>query len=293
MSFLDNLFGASDTKSTTQTKLPDWINNAAKYNYDVARYSAERPYTPYPFARVAPLNADQNTAAGMLRDYKPMEFGPDATLDLPRSIDNIPGGANSNGQAGSIQDYMNPYIDQVLSRTQDQIKRATDMANQWTNNMGADQAGAFGDARHGVAQSLTNEAGIRAMGDQAAQQYESGYNNAQALRTGDINRMLSEAQFNRGNQSQAMSYIDALMKSGGAQQQQVQTNMSTAYEDYLRQLNYPQEKINMLVSALGQTPYGQSTTSHTPGPSPFATGLGYAADIASIGADIASMGVGG
>ena len=47
MGFFDSLFGATDSKSTTTIKLPDWVDKAGMNNYELAQSVAGRPYQPY------------------------------------------------------------------------------------------------------------------------------------------------------------------------------------------------------------------------------------------------------
>jgi hypothetical protein len=283
MGFLDDIFGASNQKtkttSTTTTELPEWVDKAAQANYKTAANIASRPYTPYPFQRLAGFTGDQNTAMGMLRDYAPKALGNSEKFGVPRLIDDI-------GAGGSIQAYMSPYIDNVLDRTQQRIRQATDMGRQWTSNAAAHQAGAFGDARHGIADAQIEEKGIQAMGDAAAEAYASAYDNAQALRQFDIRNLFDTQSMNAQQQQQLMEYIDALYRSGSNQQSLAQQSMRLGYEDFLRQLNYPVEQFNLLVSGLNQSPYNTTTTStnttNTPGPSTAGQILGTIGNLASL-----------
>lgn len=254
MGFLDNLFssGSNTDKTTTTTQLPDWINNAAQTNYNTALSIAQRPYTPYPFQRIAGFTTDQNNAMRMLRNYAPSAAGNAAKMGVPRMIDDI-------GPGGSVQNYMNPYIDQVLNRTQQRIRDSVDLAHQWQGNMAQHQDGAFGDARHGIADAQIEQKGMQEMGDAAANAYSAAYDNAQGLRQYDINNLFAVDQANQGRQQQFMNYIDALYRSGSNQQSLAQNSMELGYQDFLNQLQYPIDQYNMLIAGLNQTPYETTT----------------------------------
>ena len=161
MSFLDNLFQPGSSKQTTKTQnnLPAWVNTASQNNYKTAAQIASRPYTAYPFQRIAGMTGDQNNAMSMLRNYAPTAQANAGQFGVPRLIDNI-------GEGGSVQAYMNPYIDNVLDRTQQRIRQSTDMAHQWSGNMAQHQDGAFGDARHGIADAQIEFTGRGDMADQ-------------------------------------------------------------------------------------------------------------------------------
>lgn len=279
MAFLDDIFssGSKTNKTTTTNQLPDWVNNAAQANYKTAVGLASRPYTPYPFQRIAGFTGDQNNAMAMLRQYAPKAVSNGGKFELPRLIDDI-------GEGGSIEAYMSPYIDQVLDRTQTRIRQATDMAHQWNANMTQHQDGAFGDARHGIAHSQIEEKGIQQMGDAAANAYAGAYDNAMGLRQYDIGRMLDAQNMSLANQQALLSYIDSLYRSGSNQQALSQNSLELAYQDFLRQQNYPIEQYNMLVAGLNQTPYETTSVSKTKSdtPSTAAQLLGTIGSIASL-----------
>lgn len=278
MGFLDDVFGAgSDTqKSTTQTKLPEWVNNAAKGNYATAVKIASRPYTAYPFQRISGFSGDQKNAMSMLRDYAPNAQANGGKFSVPRVIDDI-------GEGGSIDKYMSPYVENVLDRTQTRIRQATDMARQ-TNASSMHQGGAFGDARHGIADAQIEEKGIQQMGDAAANAYAGAFDNAMALREYDINNLYNSDQASLAHQQAFMQYLDSLYRSGSNQQSLDQNSLELAYQDFLRQQNYPIDQYNLLVAGLNSTPYETTTVNKTKVDTPSAAAqiLGGIGSIASL-----------
>jgi hypothetical protein len=276
MGFLDGLFGSSDTTTTSKTKYPEWVENASKANYGLAETIASRPYTPYPYQRVAGFTGDQKDAMSMLRSYAPTAMSrAGQPFSVPRMIDSI-------GENGNVEDYMSPYIDQVLDRTQGRIRQATDMAKQWQSNMSAHNAGAFGDARHGIADAQIEKEGQQQMADAAASGYQAAYDSAQNMRNTDINRMFDVERMGGEQQRQLIEFIDSLYRSGSNQQSLDQQSMTLAYQDFLKQLGYPVEQYNMMTAALTQSPYGSQTSSSQPGPSPAASILGTVLGIGSL-----------
>ncbi len=276
MGFLDSLFGASESSTSTKVEYPKWVEDASKRNYGIAEKIASRPYTPYPFARIAGFTGDQNDAMSMLRGYAPQaQQRAQKGFSVPRMIDSI-------GENGNVEDYMSPYIDNVLDRTQGRIRQATDMAKQWQSNMGAHSAGAFGDARHGIADSQIEKEGIQQMGDAAAEGYQAAFDSAQTQRNADINRLFDVERMGGEQQQQYLDYLDSLYRSGSNQQSLNQQSMTLGYEDFLKQLGYPIEQYNLMTAALTQSPYGQQTTNTQPGPSTAGSILGTIGNIASL-----------
>lgn len=276
MGFLDSLFGASETETSTKVEYPKWVEDASKKNYGIAEKIASRPYTPYPYARIAGFSGDQNKAMEMLRGYAPTaQARADKGFSVPRLIDSI-------GENGNVEDYMSPYIDNVLDRTQTRIRQATDYAKQWQSNMAGHNTGAFGDARHGIADFQIEKEGMQQMGDAAAEGYQQAYDSAQNMRNLDINRLFNVEQMNGQQQQQFLDYLDSLYRSGSNQQSLDQQSMTLGYQDFLKQLGYPIEQYNIMQAALTQSPYGQQTTNSQPGPSPAGSILGAIGSIASM-----------
>jgi hypothetical protein len=120
MGIFDALFGPSETKTTTKVDFPDWVENASKKNYNLAETIASRPYTPYPFERVADFTGDQSKAMSMLRNLAPMAKSAMGPIDLPRMFEDV-------GRGGTTEAYMSPYIDNVLDRT---MLIVSDICNQ-------------------------------------------------------------------------------------------------------------------------------------------------------------------
>lgn len=279
MGFLDDIFSSgSKTNKTTSVSAPaDWVTKAAQANYKTAAQIASRPYTAYPFQRIAGFTGDQNKAMTMLSDYAPQAAANGGAFSVPRVIDDI-------GEGGSIDKYMSPYIDQVLDRTQARIRQATNSAQQWNSNMTSHQAGAFGDARQGIASAQIEDKGIQDMGDAAANAYAAAYDNAMGLRQFDINNLYNSDQATQAHQQAFLQYLDSLYRSGSNQQSLDQNSLELAYQDFLRQQQYPIDQYNLLVAGLNQSPYATTTTTKTKSdtPSTAAQILGTIGSIASI-----------
>ncbi len=253
--------GKDQVTGTQKQQLPKWMDQAGRYNYGLATQLAGRAYTPYPFSRVQGFSRDQNKAMSMLRKFAPDARAGAKDFDAPRLIDNI------GGKSGSLQAYMNPYLDEVLNRTEDRIDQGTGKALQWESNTAAHGANAFGDARHGIADSLIHEKGIQAKGDAAANAYAQSFDTAMQLRDRDINRMFDEEQLNMQKDDEFLKYIDSLYRSGANQQALGQKRKDLGYQDFVNQRDYPIDMFNLLQAALTGTPYSKTTQTLEPGPS--------------------------
>ena len=105
MSFFDSLFGPSETKTTTKVDYPDWVENASKKNYNLAETIASRPYTPYPFERVAGFTGDQSKAMSMLRNMAPMAKSAMGPIDLPRMFEDVGRGGSRHRASDDIAGF--------------------------------------------------------------------------------------------------------------------------------------------------------------------------------------------
>lgn len=160
-----------------------------------------------------------------------------------------------------VSPYLNPYTDAVV----DASLRDVDLQRQRAIAQGqgaATQAGAFGGSRHGVADSLTNEAALREGGLLASGLRERGYTNAQnaAMQSAAYRTSVAEALARLGLQSSAdrRADIDQLANLGG-QERAVNSslNPNVARIDLLQAIG----------GLLGQVPSNTFTgqTGHTQG----------------------------
>jgi hypothetical protein len=263
MGIFDWLFRPSTSTSTSTTSLPKWVEDAGKTNYTLASQIAQRPRQTNPYPRIAPFSGDQSTAMSTLRSSTPRALTlPEGGYRPPRLIDNIPG----EGGAGSVKDYENPYVEDVINRGIGKMREATDMGQQRINNQ-AHMSESFGDARHGIDAGQLEREFQKEVGDFSAEQYGKAYDTAQTMRDADIERLMRSQDLDRADQSDLMTWIDAMFRSGGHQQEKTQESLDLLDKDFQDQFNYPTEMLDILTAALTGTPASKTTTETKPGPS--------------------------
>ena len=224
-----------------------------------------------------------------------------------QALDYTPTGVTTNTfNAAAAQQYMNPYIQQALDpqlaalTRQHKINQQGDMAK-------LAQAGAYGGSRQAILQGqgehnlLAQQAGLIGSG------YNQAYNNAATQFNADQARNLQGQQLNQAGNQFAATYglqglqaatqantaaanagaqqaqyglqnLTALGTAGGTQQQLAQAKDNAAYNEYLRQLKYPQDIMNMqkgILNALPITTTNTFTPKSTTGAN-IAGALGYA-----------------
>lgn len=189
----------------------------------------------------------------------------------------------------NVQQYMSPYMENVVQRQQADAQRQADIAMQAQNAQAA-RSGAFGGSgnllmRNQANANLARQKGdIQAQGLQAAyQQAQQQFNQAQAQNLAGAQLNAQQGQFgaglglqglqtalsgastlgNLGNtQYQQNMGINQLQNQYGLQQQQqFQKDLDTRYQDYLNYQNYPYKQIGFMSDVLRGVPLTQTGSS--------------------------------
>jgi hypothetical protein len=154
------------------------------------------------------------------------------------------------GRAPNINQFMNPYTDQVINRSMADLERQRQTQINATG-AAASQAGAFGGSRHGVAEAQTN----LGFGQQGAQM-------ASGLRQQGFNTALDAAQAQRQMQSQlagqgfgfGQSLNQQQFQQGQQQQMLNQQLIDAARGQYGGFTGNPQNALATLMASLGIIP---------------------------------------
>lgn len=164
--------------------------------------------------------------------------------------------------AMNAEQYMNPFRQQVVDRSLGTLDRANEMA---INNVGgnATMQGAFGGARHGIAEAETNRAFADSAADMTAGLNAQGYDQAQRAAQGDANFRLQSTGL-LGNLSQqgfnmGRTINQDMMQQGGMQQALQQQLIDRTRQQYQGFTGAPQQALQAHAGALGAAP-NQSTT---------------------------------
>lgn len=126
------------------------------------------------------------------------------------------GNVGANSGVGGINSYLNPYMNDVVNTSLNDIE----LQRQRAINSGKDSAiaaGAFGGSRQGVAESLTNEAYGRQAAQTAAQLRAAGFDTAAGL---------SQQDAARAQQGQAANQAADLSVAGNNAQLRQQTGLA-------------------------------------------------------------------
>ena len=135
-----------------------------------------------------------------------------------------------------IQEFMNPYEQQVIQGTLGDIEQSRQMA-ALQNAQQATAAKAFGGSRYGVQQSLTDQAALEQAAKTSAQMRQAGYGTAAQLAMNARNLGLQGAQ--------------SVLGLGGARQQLEQARLDAARNIGLQKLGVTQSALGLQPSNLG------------------------------------------
>lgn len=264
--------GGSSSTQTQQQQLDPDVKARMLQNYDFALNVANREYQPYPYQRIADFSPTQEAAFQQVSRAAQSAQQP---ITQAQAIASRAASYAPDTIAAGMATYQNPYTEQVVNTTLSDIDRARQMANQQTAAQ-AVRAKAFGGSRQGVAEAETNRAAMEQAARTSAQLRSQGFQQAGELAARDIGFGLQGATQDIAaaqqlgalgalGQTAGLTGAQALGQVGEQQRALTQANMTQAYEDFLRQWQYPVEQLRIRQSALGMAPMqGTTTTTTTP-----------------------------
>ena len=216
----------------------------------------------------------------------------------------------------AAQQYMNPYITNVLDRLQE---RNIERYQRQARDIGAQAAaaGAFGGSRAYLAQQQAREDLAQQQADTEAQQMAAAFQQAGQLFGADEARRLqglttagqqdltaqqateqarygaAQQELGRAGQLAGIGQLrqtlglqqaDALIKAGQLEQQERQKAADLAYEEFLRERGYEEGQISFLSNILRGVPVQPNQQIATGGGGGFGLAQGLGLGIAGLGA---------
>jgi hypothetical protein len=305
---------APTTSTVNQSNLPEYAEPFFTGLLERTEDASLTDYTPYEGQRIAEFSPDTQAGFSALRDQAqsgtPAEFttatntltGSAGAADLTQQGQNA--GYGSYTDAGVAQQYMNPYITNVLDVQKQRLDQRFN-EQQLSRNDQAMGAGAFGGDRRFVNDQIANRERnmllneVDAQG--LAQAYQSGsevYGREQALdlqnrglnndifagnRQGmldqDRNRMAAAEQLRAqglANDELSFNRAKTLAGVGGALDDKAQTGLDVGYSDFVNQRDYDRNQLNFYSGILRGVPISpqQETTTYQTPPSQISQLLG-------------------
>ena len=322
--------GGSGSQTSTQVQdVPDWAKPYAKEGLGKAAALTDitqNPYQTYDQSRQAGFTDLQNQAFTGAQNAAPSAaMGTAANMAGTAGLGALNAGANFNpyqtGQFGgqTAQNYMNPYMQNVVDIQQREAQRTADIAGTGRNAQ-AVKSGAFGGSRQAIMDAEANRNLSTQMGDIQAQGLNQAYNQGQ--QQFNTEQALGEQSKQFGNSLGMQGYQTALTGAGqlsnigqqtfgqemdinklrqqyGTQQQAFdQQGKDNNYQDFLNQQRYPYQQLEFMNSMLRGTPMGTVQSMYQPAPNQLSqiAGLGTAAygiSRMAEGGDVKGYAVGG
>lgn len=242
------LKGGGDKTTSTSTVDPA---SQARYDdlYNRAKGVAAQPFTPYTGARVAGFNPDQLAGFDATRNM----FGRSLSYDPTGQLNNLAQGPLN------IQQFQNPYTDQVINNTLSDLNDARQMQIQ-SDQDAAIGRGAFGGSRSALLESETNKKFADIAGRTAGNLRQSGFNNAANLAMGDRNFRAGIFGNQLADQYRGLGLLSGI---GNQQQALGQAGLDANYGEFLRGINYGPQQLGLLSNAVFGIPQNITNTSST------------------------------
>jgi hypothetical protein len=288
---------APTSQTVTQTSIPEYAQPYAERLLGKTEAVTAAPYQQYQGERVAGFTPLQQQAQADIAGMQVApQLGQATGMSGTAGLGGLMAGQNYQNMAtspGGIQAFMSPYMQNVVDWQKQQA--VMDYGRQLPGMQAkAVGSGAYGGSRQAIAESeaqrnLQNQlAGIQATGtqnafDAARQAQQFGANlGLQGLQLAG-QQAATLGQLGQTQYGQQMG-INAAQQQAGAQQQALeQQRLSTQYQDFLNQQNYPYKQLGFMSDVLRGMPLTQQAQSVYQAPPSMYNQLG-GAGLAGLGA---------
>jgi hypothetical protein len=266
---------APATQTVTNTSIPEYARPYVETMLGQTQALTDinqNPYQTYGGERIAPFNANQQQGfQNVLNQKVSGQLGTGSTMAGLAGIGSLGAGADYRNMAtnpNATAAYMSPYMQNVVETQKNEAYRDAQMRNIGSN-LGAARQGTYGGARQLLGEQERNRnlqqqlGNIQATGSQnafqAAQQAQQfgttaglqGY--GQAIAGANTLGQLGQTQF---GQEQAIN--QGIQNVGNIQQAQAQQGLDLAYQDFLKQRNYPYQQLAFMSDMTRGIPLSQS-----------------------------------
>ena len=268
-------------QTVVQTNLPEYVQPYFERLLQRTESESKQQYQPYQGQRLQTGGADVTNAQQMGRNIagQGIQGLPQAqaatTAGLGRTLQGM-GFQSQDFDSAAAQQYMSPYMQNVVDVQKQQA--ILDAQRQKAGRAAqAVQAGAFGGSRQAVQQGLAQEALSRQLAEIQASGQQQAFESAQSQFERDRSARESAERLGLGaaqsaaGQSAQLAQLGQMAREGDIQaasmlekigrdvQAEKQAGLDLAYEDYVRQRDYPREQLQFYSSILRGIPVQPST----------------------------------
>jgi hypothetical protein len=239
--------GATNQNNQTQTN----VANAQNQMLGQASQVANQPFVAYTGQLTAPMSANEQQGNTMASNVANNQV---AQGDVAQGTALTADVANNGFSQSTIQNYMNPYTQDVTNNAITAANRSY-AQNLSTLNENAAQSNAFGGSGNAIeagelaGQNQLNVANVTANNDSAAYTAAVG-----AWNQDNQTKLAAANAYNAAGQDITQmdsTQISDLMKTGGVAQGIAQTNLSNQYAQFMRQQNWSASQLQPLIQSVG------------------------------------------
>ena len=276
----DFLFGSDQAQQTTsQVKLPDYIDKASESLVATAGDVAKEGYIPYTGQRLAGLSQieqDAITQSQASRGIGQTQAGQAFTAAT----------ASGAPALSSVGSYMTDYNKNVADVAAREMRDQSAIQQQGIGAQAAN-VGAFGGSRQAILEAERQKNLTQGVGDLYAKAQADAYQTALSASQQDRQQQLQSSlgMSTTAGQQQALGQADIQqqMGIGGLGRQMDQQALDLGYNNFLAERDYPKSQLGFYSNILQGTPYSQSTVGSTYTPQPSFLNQAMGAGISGLG----------
>jgi hypothetical protein len=273
---------AMETTGGQEGTLSTWAGPYVTDMLGKAQAFSELPYQPYTGQLTSGPSALQTQAfqgiGGLTVPTALTTAGQQAQQTFGTSQQYMP-------QIGTVQSYMNPYLEAVLEPQRREANRQAEIArNQMQGRMA--QAGAYGGSRQAIMEAEAQRNLQTLLGDITGKGYAGAFETAQKQRQADIDAGLrglaaqtaaTQALTQAGSQEgeYGLRSLQQQLAAGATQRDIEQAGLTADYNQYLREIQYPREQLEFQRNMLAGLPIAAASF-YQPAPSAFQSAAGGA-----------------
>ena len=280
MGMFDFLFGSDQAQQTTsQVKLPDYIDKASESLVATAGDVAKEGYIPYTGQRLAGLSQieqDAITQSQASRGIGQTQAGQAFTAST----------ASGAPALSSVGSYMTDYNKNVADVAAREMRDQSAIEQQGIGAQAAN-VGAFGGSRQAILEAERQKNLTQGVGDLYAKAQADAYQTALSASQQDRQQQLQSSlgMSTTAGQQQALGQADIQqqMGIGGLGRQMDQQALDLGYNNFLAERDYPKSQLGFYSNILQGTPYSQSTVGSTYTPQPSFLNQAMGAGISGLG----------
>lgn len=272
---------APSEQTVVQSNLPKYVQPYFERLLSRTESESKAQYQPYTGQRLATPGTDITQAQQDIRNIagSGIQGLPQAQAATAAGVGRALGSMgyqNPMFTSQAAQQYMSPYMQNVVNVQKQQAIQDFQRQNA-ARAAQAVQAGAFGGSRQAVQQGLAGQELSRQLTDIQATGQQQAFESAQAQFERDraaresAERLGLGAAELAGSQSAQLAQLGKMAREGDVQaaqlleqvgkdiQAQQQAGLDIAYEDFVRQRDYPREQLQFYSSILRGVPVQPST----------------------------------